>query len=180
VSTEDRADETILVVDDDDVFRERLAHALRRRGFRVSTAADARAAYELARADSPELAVVDLRMPGTSGLDLVRGLLEIDPLTRVLVLTAFGSIAVALEAMRRGAVNFLQKPASVDEVLCAFSPEHRDTPQAFEVPTLADAEWEHIQRVLNECQGNVCRAAKLLGLHRRTLQRKLAKRPNAR
>ena len=131
--------------------------------------------------ESPELALVDLRMPGASGLSLVRTLLEIDPHTRVVVLTGYGSIATALEAVRLGAVHYLQKPADVDEILAAF---HRDELPPSEspappthVPSLARAEWEHIQRVLTDCGGNVSQAARLLGVHRRSLQRKLSKYP---
>jgi two-component system response regulator RegA len=174
--------QTLLLVDDDQVFRERLALALRKRRHEVWTAKDAEQAADLAKVESPELAIVDLRMPGQSGLDLVRTLLDIDPDTRILVLTAYGSIATALEAVRLGAKGFLQKPASVDEILIALCADFDhvllaapDPPT--QVPTLARAEWEHINRVLSECQGNVCQAARLLGVHRRTLQRKLAKMP---
>ncbi|AKF10097.1 response regulator transcription factor [Sandaracinus amylolyticus] len=175
---------SILVVDDDDVFRERLARALAQRGLAVRTARDADEAATLANAESPELALVDLRMPGPSGLALIRTLLDIDPHTRVVVLTGYGSIATALEAVRLGAVHYLQKPADVDEILAAF---HRDelplspelSPPAT-VPSLARAEWEHIQRVLTDCGGNVSQAARLLGLHRRSLQRKLSKYPVSR
>ncbi|UJR86485.1 response regulator transcription factor [Sandaracinus amylolyticus] len=176
---------SILVVDDDDVLRERLARALAQRGLAVRTARDADEAASLAHAESPELALVDLRMPGPSGLALIRTLLEIDPHTRVVVLTGYGSIATALEAVRLGAVHYLQKPADVDEILAAF---HRDelplSPEiplpTTSVPSLARAEWEHIQRVLTDCGGNVSQAARLLGLHRRSLQRKLSKYPVSR
>jgi two-component system response regulator RegA len=174
--------QTLLLVDDDDIFRNRLAHALRKRKHEVWPAADAHEALRRAKLESPELAIVDLRMPGQSGLSLVRALLDIDPDTRILVLTAYGSIATALEAVRLGAKGFLQKPASVDEILLALYadfdnvvPSPSEPPS--QVPTLARAEWEHINRVLAECQGNVCHAARLLGVHRRTLQRKLAKMP---
>jgi two-component system response regulator RegA len=171
---------TALLVDDDDAFRRRLARALEDRGLRVRQAADGASALAAARDESPELAVVDLRMPGLGGLDVVRALKEIDPTTEIVVLTGYGSIATALEAVRLGAVHYLTKPADADDVLAAFARgEATDSaaPPAGEVPSLARVEWEHIQRVLTDCGGNVSRAARLLGIHRRSLQRKLAKFP---
>ena len=170
---------TLLLVDDDGVYRERLAKAMRARGYEVRTAADAEAAVALAEAESPELAVLDLRMPGESGLDLLRRLKAIDPTTKILMLTGYGSIATALEAVRLGAVHYLTKPVDVDEILAAFDrdgapAETLDT----ETPSLARVEWEHLQRVLNDCEGNLSEAARRLGMHRRSLQRKAdRKRP---
>jgi two-component system response regulator RegA len=173
---------SLLVVDDDEAFRSRLARALTSRGYEVRTAADPVEAVELARADSPELAVVDLRMPGGSGLELVRDLKAIDPATKVIVLTGYGSIASAIDAVRLGATHYLPKPATVDEILAAFRRD--DIPPlsvvedvAGETPSLARAEWEHMNRVLADCNGNISEAARRLGLHRRSLQRKLQKRP---
>ena len=173
---------SILLVDDDAPLRERLARAFRGRGFEAHCAADVEEAIGIARRESPELAVVDLRMPGGSGLALVQVLHELDPATRIVVLTGYGSIATALEAVRLGAVHYLTKPADVDELLAAFAradaPLKRgDVPLPEEVPSLARTEWEHIQRVLTDCGGNVTQAARLLGIHRRSLQRKLSKRP---
>ena len=173
--------ESVLVVDDDDVFRERLARALRERGYDVRTAADAERAKQAAKEDSPEMAVVDLRMPGGSGLELVRALKSIDASTKVVVLTGYGSIATAIEAMRLGATHYLSKPATADEVLAAFrrdalTPlEPIDAPG--EAPSLARTEWEHINRVLADAAGNISEAARRLGIHRRSLQRKLQKYP---
>ena len=170
---------TLLLVDDDGVYRERLAKAMMARGYEVRTAADAEAAVALAEAESPELAVLDLRMPGESGLDLLRRLKAIDPTTKILMLTGYGSIATALEAVRLGAVHYLTKPVDVDEILAAFDrdgapAETLDT----ETPSLARVEWEHLQRVLNDCEGNLSEAARRLGMHRRSLQRKAdRKRP---
>jgi two-component system response regulator RegA len=133
-----------------------------------------------AAADSPELAVVDLRMPDGSGLDVVRGLKEMDAATKVVVLTGYGSIATALEAVRLGATHYLTKPADVDEILRAFDRDEAARSSSLGVeqaPSLARAEWEHIQRVLTDCEGNVSQAARVLGVHRRSLQRKLSKRP---
>ncbi len=171
---------SILLVDDSVAFRERLALALTERGYQVRTAANYEEAMELVRAQIPDLAVVDLRMPGRSGLELVRDLRQLDESTRVLVLSGFGSIATAVEAVRLGAVNFLPKPADADEILAAFARGTAGMPEAasaeHEVPSLARAEWEHIHRVLADCGGNVSEAARRLGIHRRSLQRKLRKR----
>jgi two-component system response regulator RegA len=172
---------SMLVVDDDDVFRPRLARALGSRGFEVRAAAGYDEAVALARVESPELATVDLNMPGRSGLELVRDLLAIDPGTRIVVLTGYGSIATAVEAMRLGAVGYLSKPADADQVVAAF--DRADRPplsaptESYAAPSLARVEWEHIQRVMTDCGGNVSEAARRLGLHRRSLQRKLLKTP---
>ncbi len=175
---------TILVVDDDAMFRTRLMKALENRGFEVRGAPDVQAAIALAKEDSPEMALVDLKMPGGSGLDLVRELKAIDATTNVVVLTGYGSIATALEAVRLGATHYLTKPADVDEILAAFERATKDpTAQVeidHEVASLARAEWEHIHRVLTDCNGNISQAARLLGLHRRSLQRKLSKYPTSR
>jgi len=170
---------SILIVDDDRVLRERLARAFRDRAYDVRTAADYDEAIGAAADEPPELALVDLRMPGGSGLELVRHLHRRDPEIRIVVLTGYGSIATALEAMRLGAIHYLPKPADVHDILAAF---HRDGPTpdrvpGHQTPTLARAEWEHINRVLADCGGNVSEAARRLGMHRRSLQRKLQKRP---
>jgi two-component system response regulator RegA len=171
---------SLLLVDDDAVYRERLAKAIAARGYDVRTAAEAETAVALAEADSPEFAVLDLRMPGESGLELLRRLKVIDPTTRVLMLTGYGSIATAMEAVRLGAVNYLTKPADVDDILAAFNPEVQagETSAGLETPSLARVEWEHLQRVLSDCEGNLSEAARRLGMHRRSLQRKASrKRP---
>jgi two-component system response regulator RegA len=170
---------SILVVDDDPTFRERLARAFRDRGLDVRVAAGFEDGLASVTADAPELAVVDLRMPGKSGLELLKAIKAHDPETRVLVLTGYGSIASAVEAMRFGAVHYLQKPADADQILAAFSPELLEPVDASagRPPSLARAEWELIQSALAECDGNVSAAARRLGLHRRTLQRKLLKHP---
>ena len=168
---------TLLLVDDDERFRGRLARALVDRGYAVRTAGEAEGALALATEESPELAIVDLRMPGPSGLELIQGLKAIDPAIQIVVLTGYGSIATAIEAIRLGALNYVSKPADADDILAAFErgaaaplqPSERE----YDAPTLARAEWEHINRVLADCGGNVSRAARQLGIHRRTLQRKL-------
>ena len=171
---------SILLVDDDEVFRGRMARALADRGHEVRTARSADEALALAQAESPEYAVVDLKMPGKGGLQLLTELKALDPGTEVLVLTGYGSIPTALEAVRRGAQNYLAKPLDADELLAAMgrvAGEPAVVPEAAATPTLARAEWEHIQRVLADSEGNVSEAARRLGLHRKTLQRKLHKYP---
>jgi two-component system, response regulator RegA len=174
------AGSSILLVDDDTTFRRRLARALDARGLEVREAGDFDAAVAAARAESPELALVDLRMPGRSGLELVRALLEIDPTSKVVVLTGYGSIATALDAVALGAVHYLSKPADADDILGAFARGHRPPlapTDEFVAPSLARAEWEHINRVLSDAGGNISEAARRLGMHRRSLQLKLHKMP---
>ncbi|MEO8358757.1 MAG: response regulator [Vicinamibacteria bacterium] len=171
---------SLLVIDDDVIFRGRLAAALRQRGYEVREATDAASAIELARHDTPERAIVDLRMPGASGLEVVSALKEMDPSTEILVLTGYGSIATALEAVRRGARDYLTKPVDVDRIVAALEGSS-DRPRSLEpvtqTPSLARVEWEHIHRVLADADGNVSEAARRLGVHRRSLQRKLLKFP---
>jgi two-component system response regulator RegA len=169
---------TLLIVDDDAPFRERLVRAMRDRGFDASGAADGGAALALASADSPELALVDLRLPDVSGLEVVRALRAIDPSTIIVVLTGYGSIATAVESVKLGAASYLTKPADANQIVAAFDgvPLSEDA----EVPSLARVEWEHIQRVLADAGGNVSQAARQLGIHRRSLQRKLSKNPVSR
>lgn len=171
----------MLIVDDDAVFRERLGRAFRDRGYDVRTAQSYDEAMQQARIDSPELAIIDLRMVGRSGLELTRDLHELDPATHIVVLTGYGSIATAVEAVRLGAVHYLSKPADADDLLVAFArgaAPPLDPPSADYVPpSLARAEWEHINRVLSDCGGNISAAARRLGIHRRSLQRKLQKYP---
>lgn len=169
---------TLLVVDDDVVFRDRLVRAMRDRGYDASGVGDHQAAMDAARQDSPELALVDLRLPGQSGLDIVRDLKSLDPATVVVVLTGYGSIATAVKSVKLGATSYLTKPADADQIVAAF--QGAQPQDAAEVPSLARVEWEHIQRVLADCGGNISHAARLLGIHRRSLQRKLSKYPAAR
>jgi two-component system response regulator RegA len=172
------AQRSLLLVDDSEPFRERLARALRERGLAVRTAANYDEAMALAKEKAPDLAVVDLRMPGRGGLELVRDLKTLHAKTSVLVLTGFGSIATAVDAIRLGATNYLPKPADADDVLAAFQRGETTAEPArekYEVPSLARAEWEHIHRVMDQCGGNVSEAARRLGIHRRSLQRKLRK-----
>ncbi len=181
-STEQRP--SILIVDDDEVYRNRLARAFTDRGYDVRTGSDYDTAVAAATEDSPELAVVDLKMPGKSGLELVKALHEIDPSTKTVVLTGYGSIATAIDAVRLGATYYLSKPADADDIIGAFARGEApplDPPQPdngdYKAPSLARAEWEHINRVLSDAGGNISEAARRLGIHRRSLQRKLQKYP---
>ena len=172
---------SILIVDDDETLRDRLARALHDRGFEVQVAGNYDEAMALATADCPEMAVVDLRMPGRSGLELIRDLKALDAGTRIVVLTGYGSIATTIDAMKLGAVYYLPKPADADDILAAFArgeaPPLGTSPIDFSVPSLERVKWEHINLVLADCGGNVSEAARRLGLHRRTLQRILHKYP---
>ena len=171
---------TLLVVEDDDFLRERLVRAFAERGFLVQGAASVSEARRLSE-DAPEYAVVDLRIGEESGLDVLRALLAKDPATRVVVLTGYGSIATAVEAMRLGAVHYLTKPADADQIWAALTRGTSDSvPPANEPLSLARAEWEHINHVLVSVSGNISEAARRLGLHRRSLQRQLAKYPPTR
>lgn len=170
----------LLLVDDDSTFRERLARALRDRGHVVTSCGSRDEARAACAVTTFERAVVDLRLGETNGLTVVADLLAHDTDIDVIVLTGFGSIATAIEAMKLGVLHYLTKPVDADELLAAFDrppvdiPDEGDLPP---VPSLARVEWEHIQRVLTSCDGNISAAARLLGIHRRSLQRKLSKYP---
>jgi two-component system response regulator RegA len=171
----------LLLVDDDEPFRTRLARALRSRGLEVVEADSLAAVAQVARDRRPERALIDLRLCDGSGLDALDLLRRELPGVVCIVLTGYGSIATAVEAVRRGAFDYLTKPVDADDVLRAFAASGEgEEDEAASVPSLHRVEWEHIQRVLSDCGGNVSRAARLLGLHRRTLQRKLASRPPSR
>lgn len=171
---------TLLIVDDDQFLRSQLARAMASRGFRCSTAANYDEAMESLAVRPPQRAVVDLRMPGESGMAVVQQISERSPDTKVIVLTGYGSIATAVEAIRLGAVNYVTKPADADQILKAFESQSPDfaTPslEPLRRPSLAESEWNHIQKVLADCDGNITHAAKILDIPRRTLQRKLKKR----
>lgn len=173
---------SILVVEDDNAFRKILVNAFRERGYEAEGVPDAAAAIQAAERDSPEMAVVDLRLPDGSGLDVVRRLKAIDPSTAIVVLTGYGSIATALESVRLGAVHYLTKPTDADRILAAFQHGLASRPRdlATDPPSLARVEWEHLNRVLTDCGGNISEAARQLGMHRRSLQRKLSKYPGHR
>lgn len=172
--------ETVLLVDDDPVFCRVLAQALLRRGFEVDVAQTAAEALAAALHRVPTCAVVDLRLGEDSGLPLVQRLLALRETMRIVVLTGYASIATAVEAIKLGAVHYLAKPADADEILAALGCQKANTevvPPAH--PTsVKRLEWEHLQRVLKAHGGNVSATARALRMHRRTLQRKLGKRPS--
>lgn len=173
----------LFIVEDDAPLRERTARALAARGFDVRAAASIKETEALLASDAPEFVVLDLRMPDGNGLDLIPRLIQADPETRIVVLTGYGSIATAMEAVRRGATDYLTKPVDADDIVNAFARAGallRDVAVPHVPMSLDRVEWEHISRVLMECQHNVSEAARVLGMHRRSLQRKLAKYPPAR
>lgn len=168
---------TLLIVDDDAPFRTALGDALSRRGFAVSLAESAEEAEPVARTQVFEYALVDVRMPGGSGIDLVATLRGIDEGIRVVVFTGYGTIANAVAAIRAGAADYLTKPvdaARCERALLGLAPAED---AAEDVPSLERVEWEYLQRVLADCEGNVSEAARKLRMHRRSLQRKLSRLP---
>lgn len=169
----------LLLVDDDPVFREVLAAALTRRDYTVTTAADLASARCLAASMQPAWAVIDLKLPDGSGLELVAELASLVSGLRMLVLTGYASIATAVEAVKLGAVNYLPKPATADEIVAALEQTEADPERSLATapPSVDRLQWEHIQRVLAAHDGNISATARALNMHRRTLQRKLAKRP---
>lgn len=170
---------SLLIVDDDEVFCAVLGDALRERGYQVVTAHTLDAGLDQAQELEPEYAVVDLRIGRDSGLVLAERLHAMDENTRIVVLTGYASIATAVEAIKLGAVHYLAKPADADEILASLHKDQGDPriPLADTPLTVRRLEWEHLQKVLAECDNNVSAAARRLRMHRRTLQRKLAKRP---
>ncbi len=170
---------SVLVVDDDEVFCEVLADALVNRGYMAITAHNIKDGVVQAERHEPEYAVVDLRIGQESGLVLAEKLHALDENTRIVILTGYASVATAVEAIKLGAVHYLTKPADADEILAALHKDEGDAsiPLSDSPLTVKRLEWEHLQKVLNECEGNISAAARKLRMHRRTLQRKLAKRP---
>lgn len=170
---------SVLLVDDDEVFLNVLAKAMTKRGFQVTTATSAEAAIEIAKLEAPEFAVIDLKMGGSSGLVLVRQIAALQAGVRMVVLTGYASIATAVEAIKLGAMHYLAKPVEVEEIIAAFHQEVGNSEIAVIAHPLSvdRLEWEHIQRILKENDGNVSATARSLNMHRRTLQRKLAKNP---
>jgi two-component system, response regulator RegA len=176
-----REKQAALIIDDDGVFREALCRAFRLRNWDAYEAADAERALAVVREFAPDLAVVDLRLADESGLDIVRAIRGLDATISIIMLTGYGSIATALEAVKCGADDYLTKPVDVDQVIAAYDGPGGAAPAGalppISAPSLDRVEWEHIQRVLADCGGNISQAAKALGLHRRSLQRKLSKHP---
>ncbi len=176
-----QAGDEIFVVDDDKRFAQRLARSLEGRGFRVRLAHSYEEAVEEATRLPIDWAILDLRLLDHSGLELIRTLRALCPNARIVMLTGYGSISTAVNAGRLGAINYLAKPADAEMVLAAFC---LDDPSGatssgthYTPPSLARTEWEHINRVLTDCGGNISEAARRLGMHRRTLQRKLKTTP---
>ena len=171
--------ERFLLVDDDVVFTKVLARALQRRGLECLCAQNVEQALQLAKAQDFSKAIIDLKMQGPSGLTLIPALKQQQPDMDIVMLTGYSSVATAVEAVKLGAINYLCKPANTGEILAAF--EHIEGDMAVDIPeqrpSVDRLEWEHIQKVLAEQDGNISATARALGMHRRTLQRKLNKRP---
>ncbi|WP_051937994.1 response regulator transcription factor [Ghiorsea bivora] len=170
---------TLLLVDDDELYCRILGNALSKRGFSVLTAHNVQQALEVVGEVPPKYAVIDLNMPGDSGLVLIEKIHKLDPESHIVVLTGYASVATAVEAIKLGATHYLAKPADADEVLKALGKSEGDTGIEVKQQPMSPKrlEWEHIQKVLTENGGNISETARQLGLHRRTLQRKLQKRP---
>lgn len=170
-------DPSLLIVDDDEVFLKRLARAMEKRGFAVETAESVTAGKAIATARPPAYAVIDLRLEDGNGLDVVEVLREKREDARIVVLTGYGAIATAVAAVKIGATDYLSKPADANEVVRALMGSEEALPEPPENPMSADrVRWEHIQRVYEQCDRNVSETARRLSMHRRTLQRILAKR----
>jgi len=172
---------SLLLIDDDITFCRVLKPALEKRGFCVYVAHSVEQALPMAESNPPEFAVVDLKMGGASGLALVKALHALDPNTRIVVLTGYASIATAVEAVKLGATQYLSKPANADEIVMAFNhAPDSNAPVKTQHMQLKSLEWEHIQRVLHEHNDNISATARALNMHRRTLQRKLQRKPTTR
>lgn len=173
--------QSMLVIDDDDVFNDVLVRALMRRGYAARGATDAEVALAAVRAMPPDGIVLDLNLGSVSGLKLIEPLLAIAPHCRIVVLTGYASIATAVEAIKLGATQYFAKPVEVDAIVAALADDTAsadvDAPPSSDPLSVERMEWEHIQRVLMEHEGNISATARALKMHRRTLQRKLSKRP---
>lgn len=172
--------QSMLIIDDDPTFNRILQRSLEHRGMTAYGATEAAAALELLRQHQPDAVILDLNLDGESGLELIGPILSLRPGARILVLTGYASITTAVEAIKRGAYQYLAKPTDVDAILRALDGQAATAPASMEEaePMSVDRlEWEHIQRVLAEHDGNISATARALKMHRRTLQRKLAKRP---
>lgn len=170
-------DVSLLIVDDDNPFVQRLARAMTKRGFAVETAESVAEAYAKVEAAPPAYAVVDMRLDDGNGLAVVEKIRKIRPQARTIVLTGYGNIATAVTAVKLGAIDYLSKPADADEIYAALTQSPDEKAEPPENPMSADrVRWEHIQRVYELCDRNVSETARRLNMHRRTLQRILAKR----
>ncbi len=169
------ADTPWLLVDDDVTFTAVLSRSLARRGISCVEAQNEQSALSQLTRSGASRCVLDLNLAGESGLQLLPKLLTAQPKLEVLILTGYGSIATAVEAMRRGAVNYLCKPVTADQIIAGFEPDQQQPVLRSQPPSVEELEWEHIQRVLAENDGNISATARALNMHRRTLQRKLGK-----
>ena len=166
----------ILTIDDDQVFRERFTKAFQQRGFLTEQAQNKVEALLQVNDFKPDLIVLDLMLGKESGLELIQEILAISPEARILILTGYGTISSTVEAIKLGAINYLTKPVDADTIIAAFLGEVKMDSNS-QIPPLHQVEWDYIQKVINQCQGNITKASKLLGLHRRSLQRKIKKSP---
>ncbi|PCH86092.1 MAG: two-component system response regulator [Piscirickettsiaceae bacterium] len=169
----------LLIIDDDELYCDVLRGAFESRGYEVAVAHDIEQSQQRIKQFQPELAVVDLRLEQESGLHIIKALKAHDENTQIVMLTGYASIATAVEAVKLGARQYITKPANADEILAAFSKQDGDVDLApAERPlSVKRMQWEHMQKVLLECDGNISETARQLNMHRRTLQRMLAKRP---
>jgi two-component system, response regulator RegA len=179
--SESQSAPVVLVLDDDEIFRNRLCRAFRERGWDAQGVATCDEALSAAKHLLPDLILVDLRLAEGSGLEAIDHIRQNDPEVAIIMLTGYGSIATAVTATRLGVTDYISKPADAEQILAAYNKSVRQSSVAStampSVPSLARVEWEHIQRVLHDCTGNISQAARLLGIHRRSLQRKLEKYP---
>jgi len=170
-------DTSLLIVDDDKAFQQRLARAMEKRGFNTETADGVREAVAKVAAHAPAFAIVDMRLEDGNGLDVIEAIRQRRPDSRAIILTGYGNIATAVTAVKLGAIDYLAKPADPDDIAAALARKPEDKAPPPENPMSADrVRWEHIQRVYELCDRNVSETARRLNMHRRTLQRILAKR----
>ncbi len=173
----DFSDKSLLLVDDDNPFRERLARAMEKKGFQVSQAESVKKGIEAVKQSCPGFAVVDLRLGDGNGLEVVKQIQSTNPESRIVMLTGYGNISTAVAAIKEGAIDYLAKPADADDVEKALLANPNKKPEPPENPMSADrVKWEHIHRVFELCNRNVSETARRLKMHRRTLQRILSKR----
>jgi two-component system response regulator RegA len=179
MSTQEMDRPRLLLVDDDETFCRVLKTALEKRNYEVLVANDVKSGMMLAEQNVPEYAVIDLRIGHESGLELVKKLISLDDNTQIIMLTGFASIATAVEAIKLGAIHYLTKPANADEIVNALNKNEGDPSVLISENPLSvkRLEWEHLQKVLMQHYGNISAAARALNMHRRTLQRKLEKKP---
>ena len=171
------SDKSLLIVDDDDPFRNRLGRAMENKGFKVLLAKSVEEGLILTRKEPPAFAVVDLRLLDGNGLDVIEEIHKLKPYSRVVMLTGYGNLPTAVSAVKAGAIDYLAKPVDAEDVEAALLAEPNSKPQPPENPMSADrVKWEHIQRVFELCNRNVSETARRLKMHRRTLQRILSKR----